>query len=123
MTPRPTRALRGRPGLLLGVSLLTLLSVACAPQDDSTDTSDTTSSQTGGGETTADACAEPQTYKPGVLTVATSDPAFEPWMVDNDPTNGKGFESAIAYAVADQMGFAKGDVDWTRIGFYQSFQP
>jgi polar amino acid transport system substrate-binding protein len=58
-----------------------------------------------------------------VLTLATSDPAFEPWMVDNDPANGKGFESAVAYAVADKMGFAKADVDWTRIGFYQSFQP
>jgi polar amino acid transport system substrate-binding protein len=44
-------------------------------------------------------------------------------MVDNDPSNGKGFESAVAYAVADKMGFSEEDVKWTRIGFYQSFQP
>jgi polar amino acid transport system substrate-binding protein len=58
-----------------------------------------------------------------VLTIATSDPAFEPWMVGNDPTNKKGFESAVAYAVALNMGFAPPEVKWTRIGFYQSFQP
>jgi polar amino acid transport system substrate-binding protein len=124
MSYRSSRALRGRPGLLVGVSLLTVLSVACAPNDESTDSgSNDTASQTSGGETTADACADPQTYKPGVLTLATDDPVFEPWMFDNDPANGKGFESAVAYAVADKMGFTKDDVDWTRIGFNSSYQP
>jgi polar amino acid transport system substrate-binding protein len=113
----PSRALRG-PALLLGVSLLTALSVACAPNDESTSSEST-------GSTTAnqDACADPQTLTEGVLTIATSDPVYEPWMVDNDPSNGKGFESAVAYAVADKMGFSEEDVKWTRIGFYQSFQP
>ena len=58
-----------------------------------------------------------QTAKAGTLTIATSEPAYEPWMVDDDPANGKGFESAVAYAVADQLGFAKDKVAWTRVNF------
>ena len=57
------------------------------------------------------------TLAAGTLTIATSEPAFEPWMVDNDPTNGKGFESAVAYAVAEQLGFPADKVTWTRVGF------
>ena len=58
-----------------------------------------------------------QTAKAGTLTIATSEPAYEPWMVDDDPANGKGFESAVAYAVADQLGYAKDAVTWTRVNF------
>ena len=58
-----------------------------------------------------------QTAKSGTLTIATSEPAYEPWMVDDDPSNGKGFESAVAYAVADRLGFAKDAVTWTRVNF------
>ncbi len=53
----------------------------------------------------------------GTLTIATSEPAFEPWVVDNDPTNGNGFESAVAYAVAARLGYLPGQVTWTRVGF------
>ena len=41
----------------------------------------------------------------GVLTVGTDSPAYDPWFRNNDPTNGKGYESAVAYAVAKQLGF------------------
>jgi polar amino acid transport system substrate-binding protein len=57
------------------------------------------------------------TLAANTLTIATSEPAFEPWMVDNDPTNGKGFESAVAYAVADRLGYQNDQVKWTRVGF------
>lgn len=60
---------------------------------------------------------------PGKLTIATDDPAFEPWFSDNDPSNGKGFESAVAFAVADKLGFAKDDVTWVKAGFNQVIQP
>jgi polar amino acid transport system substrate-binding protein len=53
----------------------------------------------------------------GKLTIATSEPAFEPWMVDNDPANGKGYESAVAYAVAEKLGYTKDQVVWTRVNF------
>ena len=46
-----------------------------------------------------------QTLEPDVLTVATDQPAYEPWVVDDDPTNKQGYEAAVAYAVAGQLGF------------------
>jgi polar amino acid transport system substrate-binding protein len=60
---------------------------------------------------------------PGELTIGTSDPAFPPYVEDNDPTSGKGFESALAYAVAEQLGFTKGEVKWTKVTFEQSYAP
>jgi polar amino acid transport system substrate-binding protein len=55
--------------------------------------------------------------------VATDSPAFEPWIVDNDPSNGKGFESAVAYAVAKQMGFSQDQVKWVVEPFNKSYAP
>lgn len=59
----------------------------------------------------------------GTLTVATSEPAFEPWMVDDDPANGEGFESAFIYALAEEMGFSADQVTWTRVGFDEAIAP
>lgn len=59
----------------------------------------------------------------GTLTVATSEPAFEPWMVDDDPSNGEGFESALIYALAEEMGFSADQVTWTRVGFDEAIAP
>ena len=64
-----------------------------------------------------------ETLKKGTLTVATDDPAFPPYFEDNDPTNGRGFESAVAYAIADQLGFASSDVDWVVEPFNSSYAP
>jgi polar amino acid transport system substrate-binding protein len=63
------------------------------------------------------------THTKGVLTVATDKPAYPPYFEDDDPTNGKGFESAVAYAIADQLGFAKADVKWTVEPFNSSYAP
>jgi len=54
---------------------------------------------------------------PGILTVATGEPAFPPWVIDDDPTSQEGFESAVTYAVAGEMGFADDEVVWVRTGF------
>src|SRR5690348_18446979 len=51
-------------------------------------------------------------YTPGVLTVATDNPVFTPWFVKNKPSNGQGYESAVAYAVAHQLGFKPSQVVW-----------
>jgi polar amino acid transport system substrate-binding protein len=59
----------------------------------------------------------------GKLTVATDSPAFPPYFEDNDPTNGKGFESAVAVAVAEQLGFSSADVNWVVEPFNSSFAP
>jgi len=76
-------------------------------------------------ETAATVCAKDglATKTPGTLTVATDSPAFPPYVVDDDPSNGKGFESAVAYAIADQLGFDTADVKWIRVPFNSTFAP
>jgi polar amino acid transport system substrate-binding protein len=64
-----------------------------------------------------------QTTQAGVLTVATDKPAYPPYFEDNDPTNGRGFESAVAYAIADQLGYDQSQVKWTVEAFNASFAP
>jgi polar amino acid transport system substrate-binding protein len=69
------------------------------------------------------AAIQPDLFQKGVLTVATDSPAYEPWFVNNTPSNGKGYESAVAFAVAKQLGFAKSHVKWTIEPFDASFAP
>ena len=59
----------------------------------------------------------------GKLTIATGEPAYPPYVEDNKPESGTGFESAIAYAVAEELGFAKEDVVWVLTGFEEVIQP
>lgn len=68
-------------------------------------------------------CADGKTITDGVLTIATGNPAYYPWVMDDAPESGQGFEAAVAYAVAEQMGFAADEVVWTRASFDQSIQP
>lgn len=107
------------PKLLLPLALLAaaLLLAACSEKSDDT-TGDTTA-------VSLDQCTpdQLQTFKDGVLTVATDDPAYPPYFEDNDPSNGKGFESAVAYAIADQLGFTKDQVEWTVVPFNASYAP
>ena len=62
-------------------------------------------------------------YTKGTLTVATDKPAYPPWFADNNPGNGKGYESAVAYAVATQLGFKKSQVKWAYEPFNDSYAP
>lgn len=59
----------------------------------------------------------------GKLTIATGEPAYFPWVVDDAPESGEGFEAAVAYAVADELGFAADDVVWVRSTFEQAIAP
>jgi polar amino acid transport system substrate-binding protein len=115
-------ALRSRLALALALITLPLSLLAACGDDDDDD---------GGGEgaatTTeqASTCSKDQLEltSAGQLTVGTDKPAFPPYFEDDDPTNGKGFESAVAYAVADQLGFAKDEVKWTVVPFNSSYAP
>jgi polar amino acid transport system substrate-binding protein len=73
----------------------------------------------------ADACAVDQLtlVEEGTLTIGTDSPAFPPWFQDDDPTNGEGFEGAVAYAVAEELGFAAEDVTWTVVPFNNAYAP
>lgn len=62
-------------------------------------------------------------HTPGVLTVATDTPAYPPYFENNKPSNGKGFESAVAYAVAKQLGFGPSKVKWVVEPFDNSYAP
>ncbi|WP_222267599.1 ABC transporter substrate-binding protein [Modestobacter marinus] len=96
-----------------------LAASACAPADDATGESSPSGTAASGACTPEDL----PTLEPGTLTIATDQPAYEPWMVDDTPENGQGFESAVAYAVADQLGYGKDDVTWTRVPFNAAIQP
>jgi polar amino acid transport system substrate-binding protein len=96
-----------------------LLALGCAPQASSTATSPSTDTASQSAAT----CAQGKTKTDGTLTVATDSPAYDPWFRHNDPTNGKGYESAVAYAVAKQMGFAPSSVTWVKEPFNNSYAP
>lgn len=101
-----------------GAALLAAAAIsACAPQDEPP--AATT------GSASAAACAKDtlSTLTPGKLTVGTDDPSYPPWVVDNKPESGQGFESAVAYAVAKKLGFAESEVTWTRVTFNNAIAP
>jgi len=88
------------------------------------DSTDATSADTTGTTSLADCTPDTlDTLKSGVLTIGTDKPAYPPYFEDNDPANGKGFESATAYAIADQLGFSADQVEWTTVPFNSSYAP
>ena len=62
-------------------------------------------------------------HQKGALTVATDKPAYPPWFESNNPANGKGYESAVAYAIAKQLGFKPSQVHWAYEPFDASYAP
>jgi len=80
-----------------------------------------------GGSSSAASCSnsaiQGQLYAKGQLTVATDKPVYPPWFINNKPTNGQGYESAVAYAVAAQLGFSKSQVTWAYEPFNSSYAP
>jgi polar amino acid transport system substrate-binding protein len=109
------------------VAVPLLAAVACAPVEEGAGDSPSAGTSTGSTSDSSSpaACApDAQTWKsPGRLTVGTDSPAYEPWFSDNDPANAKGFESAVAYAVAHELGFSHGQIDWVKVPFNNSYAP
>lgn len=89
------------------VAVLVLVGAACGSSDD------TTSGDA--GDNVACGVEDLALKSAGTLTVATGEPVFPPWMEDDDPTNGQGFESAVVYALATEMGIS--NVEWVRTDF------
>jgi len=84
----------------------------------------------GGGTSASGATAsctysgiQSELYQKGALTVATDKPVYSPWFENNKPSNGKGYESAVAYAVAKQLGFKAARVHWAYEPFNDSYAP
>ena len=66
---------------------------------------------------------DPRLVNPGMLTVGTGDPVYPPWMMNNAPESGEGFENAFVYALAAEMGFGPDQVQWVRLTFEQTIAP
>jgi len=99
---------------LLAVAGLTLS--ACGGSSTSSDT--TAAAGTSGNE-----CTAGKMLAEGKLTIGTGNPAFSPWVENDAPESGEGFEAAVAYAVATQLGFSKENVSWVRTSFDEAIQP
>jgi polar amino acid transport system substrate-binding protein len=94
-----------------------LLLAACGGESSSSD------STAAAGAGTGNECTAGKTLEADTLTIGTGNPAYSPW-VDNDaPESKEGFEAAIAYAVAEELGFADTAVKWVRTGFDEAIQP
>ena len=63
------------------------------------------------------------TFTPGKLTIATGNPAYSPWVENDAPESGEGFEAAVSFALAERLGFAKADVVWVRTTFEEAITP
>lgn len=108
--------MRLRRSLTIASLPVLLTAMACAPAEDNKTASDVPS---------ADACekANLPLLTDGTLTIGTDSPAYDPWFSKNDPTNGEGYESAVAYAVAEQLGFPADEVTWVKVRFNSSYKP
>ena len=107
-----------RGAVPLAAALLAV--AACGEGDD-----DAATGGDGGSDGEAAGCAveDLNLVEEGTLTVGTDSPAFPPWFEDDDPSNGEGFESAVAYAVAEELGFEADQVTWTVVPFNNAFAP
>jgi polar amino acid transport system substrate-binding protein len=104
---------------VLAVAAFAALTVGLAACSTSTAPSSTPSAPSASASTDV----KQLTVTPGKLTVATGKPAYTPWAVDDKPENGKGFESAVAYAVAAKLGFTADQVVWKRTTFDAAIAP
>jgi polar amino acid transport system substrate-binding protein len=104
--------------LLVALATFALLGAACAAD------SSTVTTSPGGGSAT-DSCAKDNLnlVTPGTLTAGTDQPAYPPWVLKNDPASGKGYESAVAYEIADRLGFSQDEVTWVTVPFNKSYAP
>ncbi|WP_369137512.1 ABC transporter substrate-binding protein [Modestobacter versicolor] len=108
--------MRRRPLATLALLAAAAVTVSgCAAEE----TADDTASSGSGSCTPGDL----PTLEDGTLTIGTDAPAYEPWFSGDDPTNGEGFESAVAYAVAEELGYAEDDVTWVTAQFNSVIQP
>jgi polar amino acid transport system substrate-binding protein len=101
------------------VLALSLVLGACGEDEEEPDTARTVETPAGPSCQKADL----ETVEPGMLTIGTDKPAFPPYFEDDDPANGKGFESAVAYAIARELGFEESEVKWTVVPFNASYRP
>jgi polar amino acid transport system substrate-binding protein len=125
--------------VLVAMAALALFGTACG--EDTPPASDGSPTDSPAEEMTAASCAEQHAadfFQEGTLTIGTDVPAFQPWVAGSgeqgpwkgvpnegtgNPYSGEGYESAVAYAIAEQLGFANGDVQWVPVPFNNAYAP
>jgi polar amino acid transport system substrate-binding protein len=124
-----------RTRFFVAITMTSLLLAACGSDDKTSSSTAASSASVASGDSTPAssdigvpagdpaACATGKTLAEGKLTIATGEPAFSPWVEDDDPASGKGFEAAVALAVAEKMGFTGDAVTWIRTTFDEAIQP
>ncbi|MEU0256001.1 ABC transporter substrate-binding protein [Streptomyces sp. NPDC006184] len=107
-----------RRAVAAATTALLATAVGCAPQPEG-------NASAAPSGPAAESCAKGglATKTPGKLTVATDEPAYEPWFKDGKPADGKGYESAVAYAVAKRLGYGRSAVVWQSVPFNKAFAP
>lgn len=108
--------------ILVSIAAAGILLGACSPASNSGDAASgsASASASDGAGCTKDAL---DTLNKGSLVVATGQPAFEPWVVNDAPETGEGFEAAVAYAAAAKLGYTEKDVKWIRTTFDSAIAP
>ncbi|MEU3855773.1 ABC transporter substrate-binding protein [Streptomyces sp. NPDC028722] len=107
-----------RRAVAAATTALLATAVGCAPQPE-----DNASAARSGPAAKSCAKGGLATKTSGKLTIATDEPAYEPWFKDGKPADGKGYESAVAYAVADRLGYGRSAVVWQSVPFNKAFAP
>lgn len=112
LTPRKGDIVQKRKSLIFAVSLALAFGLTACSKSESTDVASASCEK-----------ADLATVTSGKLTIATGEPAYYPWVIDDKPETGEGFEGAVAYAVAKQLGFNNDEVVWVRTTFDGAVTP
>ena len=104
--------MKNRKGLVIALTVAFAFGISACSSSDSTESASASCEK-----------ADLATIEDGVLTIATGEPAYYPWVIDDAPESGEGFEAAVAYAVATQLGFSKDEVKWVRTTFDGAVTP
>jgi polar amino acid transport system substrate-binding protein len=114
-----------RRSLAVTAAAAALLLAACGSSSNNAASSSAPAGSESGSPSPTSTCSPDslQTLTPGTLTIATGEPAFEPWVVGDKPESGEGFEAAVAYAVAEQLGYTADQVAWVRTTFDGAIAP
>ncbi len=112
LTPRKGENVQKRKSLIFAVSIALAFGLTACSKSESTDVASASCEK-----------ADLATVTSGKLTIATGEPAYYPWVIDDKPESGEGFEGAVAYAVAKQLGFNNDEVVWVRTTFDGAVTP
>jgi len=104
--------MKNRKGLVIALTVAFAFGISACSSSDSTESASASCEK-----------ADLATIESGMLTIATGEPAYYPWVIDDAPESGEGFEAAVAYAVATQLGFSKDEVKWVRTTFDSAVTP